>query len=144
MAKRLIASTFKFYEERLFVYYLDKVSSTKDIICRDYNLGTWKDYEYDLTIIIEIRDKEEGFFAAAAPCYREPWNYRTIVGIFFLNLDNLASSSKLRERLLFSTFAHEIGHILGFSSSKYDDFPVDGESSTNTDRIPEEDVLTGK
>lgn len=80
-------------------------------------------------------DQSTDYFAAATSCHLSTTDYRPVTGAYILNLAFLKEGT-LKEFLLFSTFAHEFTHILGFSSNLFDKYVQAGTKNTlGRDRV---------
>lgn len=61
-----------------------------------------------------------GSLAAAMPCY-STFDGRSIVGAYYIDYKTI-KTSRVQEYFNFSTYTHEIGHILGFLESEFSNF----------------------
>lgn len=88
-------------------------------LCNGISIPAITNEAIDLNIYIKAEnDNQKEYFAAASSCVLSDFDKRPIVGIYYLNFAGMTQNS-LREYLYFSTFAHELTHILGFSNSLY-------------------------
>lgn len=126
MAKRLMFNTKKYFEEYFSVFFVDKLSTGSSFACFNYTIPPMRDKEVDLIIIIELMSDSGNTFAAAGSCLFEPFNGRSMAGVYYLNIENLGENRKINENKYYSVFAHEFTHILFFNPVQYNMFPTTG------------------
>lgn len=114
MSKRLLINVKKYFESTLKVYYSDTMTQSSSI-CNSISIPAVSGEPIDLYIVISAENNSEtNYFAAASSCVRSTVDNRPIVGVYYLNFAGM-NKGELQEYLYFSTFAHELTHILGFS-----------------------------
>lgn len=84
-------------------------------------------------------DKDSSYFAAASTCTLIDINDRPVKGIYYLNFAGM-TLTKLKEFYYFSTFAHELTHILGFSETLFEFY----RKEDKTTKRPESETIKSK
>lgn len=118
MSLRILTNV-KLYLETYFKVVSPLTMTTNSITtCNDQNIPAFSK-EIDLYIIIKPEDNpSSGYFAAASQCRVSATTGRPVIGIYFLNFAGMETTN-IKEFLYFSTFAHELFHILGFASDLF-------------------------
>lgn len=131
MSIRLLESVRNYFGKYMQVNY-EKVMKFDGGSCQGNNItGFTKASDLFITIKPE-NNPQTSYFAAAAPCYLSPRDYRPVIGAYILNFAFL-ETSYVNEFLYFSTFAHEFTHILGFSKHLFSRFVLPGTKTIRTD-----------
>ena len=126
----------RFFQESLRVTFLDTATFPAVTNCLGVNIPAVTG-PYDLNIFVEPQNTNSvSYFAAAAICGYTTSDERPAIGIYFLNF-NPMRANPLTAYQYFSTFTHELTHILGFSSSAIGFFRNDAR----TDRRPVSETL---
>lgn len=131
MSIRLLESVRNYFGKYMQVNY-EKVMKFDGGACQGNTIAAFTKAA-DLFITIKPENNPQTqYFAAAAPCYLSPRDYRPVIGAYILNFAFL-ETSYVNEYLYFSTFAHEFTHILGFSKFLFPKFVVAGTKTPRTD-----------
>lgn len=140
MSKRILDKVKDYFQATLEVNFYETVSTASVSSCQSTEIPQLTNEQIDLYIVIKPEnDESKSYFAAASSCAKSDVDARPYTGIYFLNFAGM-KVSKLKEFLYFSTFAHELTHIFGFSSSLYGTYK---QADGSTDR-PEAEVVQGK
>jgi hypothetical protein len=133
MSIRLLESVRVYFGKYMQVNY-EKAMKFDGGACQGNNITSFNK-PADLYITIKPENNPQTqYFAAAAPCYLSPRDYRPVIGAYILNFAFL-ESTYVNEYLYFSTFAHEFTHILGFSKHLFARFVKAGTKEIRTDVI---------
>lgn len=142
MASRLMQNVRKYFQDSLAVNYLEKMDFGGAYIrYPGYTIPPFS-LPTDLYITIWPEDNGEGgYYAAAGPQFLSSVDRRPTIGIYYLNFGPLRTTA-FHSLFLFSAFAHEFTHVLGFSGNliRYYRDPVTGVTLTN---ITETKNITG-
>ena len=79
--------------------------------------------EADLLLFVRVILKEEEFLAWGSACLLSPEDSRPLVGLITLNAEKVGRGVSAANEL-FWALAHELIHVLGFSPSLFQHFPV--------------------
>lgn len=139
MSKVILENVKKYFEGALEVNFFETLTTDSTSSCNTETIPKFTDEAVDLYILIKPEnDNTKSYFAAATSCDRSTVDNRPYTGIYFLNFAGM-QTGKLNEYLYFSTYAHELTHILGFSNSL---FSLYKKEDGITDR-PENEVWGG-
>lgn len=128
MIIRLVQSVRNYFQRHLAVYF-GQTFSFRGGKCYNNKIPSFKSPIDLFVTIYPENDQGTDYFAAATSCYLSTVDYRPTIGAYILNLAFL-KEGPLHEFLLFSTFAHEFTHILGFSNNLFDRFVQPGTKNT--------------
>lgn len=118
MSKRLLEKTKEFFQKTLRVNSPENMTQGTTS-CNTITIPGVTNQPIDLNVYIRAEnDSRKSYFAAASSCVTSSVDSRPIVGIYYLNFAGMTDGN-LREFLYFTTFAHELTHIFGFSSQLY-------------------------
>lgn len=114
MSKRIIKSVQAYFEQNFEVNSEQTFTTAAPTVCKEITIPAFtKDIDLYITIKAE-NDGTKAYFAAASQCAVSADNGRPVIGIYYLNFAGM-ETSKVKEYLYFSTYAHEFTHILGFT-----------------------------
>lgn len=139
MSKRILANVKSYFEAHLKVKSYDLLTSSSSS-CSDVVFPDINDEPIDLYIMIQPEnDAQVSYFAAASTCSVIDIDQRPVKGIYYLNFAEM-EMTQLKEYFYFSTFAHELTHILGFSGSLFQFYKKDDKITAR----PESEIKNSK
>lgn len=122
MSKRILDNVKTFLEK-----YIEVTKGTQSLVlgsainCNEISVDPFnKDIDLHISIKAE-NDSDKEYFAAASQCSQSATDSRPVMGIYYLNFAWM-EKTKTKEYLYFSTFVHELTHILGFSKTLFADY----------------------
>ena len=120
MAARILQDTRKYFQDSLVVNYFTEMNFLGGT-CKKLAIEAFKK-PIDLYIVVAPENNIYlTYYASATGCYLSSRDKRPIISAYTLNFAPMTVSA-LSNLFLFSTFAHELTHILGFSASLYQYF----------------------
>lgn len=128
MSKRIMQNVKKYFETYLTVNSPDTMVEAASTTCASGTITVDPINDpIDLYIVVKCEiNSSETNFAAASVCKQSSFDFRPIIGVYYLNFSPMEVSPTI-EYLYFGTLAHEFTHILGFSYSLFS-YYVDGSN----------------